>query len=61
MSSTQNKSSSANKLDAPPDLSQFTALSLSGVEYYRGGASLPLQYRSRSNDCGTLLLWTRGK
>jgi hypothetical protein len=51
----------ATKIDNPPNINQFMTLSLSGVEYYRGGASLPLQYRSRSNDCGTLLLWTRGK
>jgi hypothetical protein len=55
------KASTASKIDAPPDLGKFMALSLTGVEYYRGGASLPLQFRSRSNDCGTLLLWTRGK
>lgn len=61
MSNPDKRAGSASNLDAPPDLSQFMPLSLSGIEYYRGGASLPLQYRSRSNDCGTLLLWTRGK
>jgi len=51
----------AGAKDNPPDLNQFMTANLSGVEYYRGGASLPLQFRSRRNDCGTLLLWTRGK
>ena len=45
----------------PPDLASILPISLSGVEYYRGGASLPLQYKNTRNDCGTLLLWTRGK
>ena len=46
---------------SPPDLASILPISLSGVEYYRGGASLPLQYKNTKNDCGTLLLWTRGK
>jgi hypothetical protein len=46
----------------PPDLaSLIPPIGLSGIEYYRGGASLPLQYKNTKNDCGTLLLWTRGK
>jgi hypothetical protein len=47
--------------DAPIDLNQFLTSSISGVEFYRGSAGLPLQFRSARPDCGTLLLWTRGK
>jgi len=44
----------------PPDINQFLAMNLSGVEYYSGGMT-PLQYKDVRNPCGTLLLWTRGK
>jgi hypothetical protein len=44
----------------PPDMKQFLAMNLSGVEYY-SGAMTPLQYKSIRNGCGTVLLWTRGK
>ena len=46
---------------APPDMKQFLAMNLSGVEYYGSAANLPLQYKNTKNNCGTLLLWTRGK
>jgi hypothetical protein len=46
---------------APPDMRQFLAMNLSGVEYYGSAANLPLQFKSSTNNCGTLLLWTRGK
>ena len=46
---------------SPPDMKQFLAMNLSGVEYYGGAASLPLQFKTTTNNCGTILLWTRGK
>ncbi|HET9424767.1 MAG TPA: carboxypeptidase-like regulatory domain-containing protein [Gemmatimonadaceae bacterium] len=45
----------------PPDMSQFFGLNLSGVEYYGSGANVPLQFKNIRNNCGTLLLWTRGR
>jgi hypothetical protein len=44
----------------PPDMKQFLAMNLSGVEYYSAGMT-PVQYKSIRNGCGTVLLWTRGK
>lgn len=45
----------------PPDMKQFLATNLSGIEYYGGASTLPLQYKNNKNNCGTLLMWTRGK
>jgi hypothetical protein len=45
----------------PPDMNQFFGLSLSGVEYYGSGANIPVQFKNLKNNCGTLLLWTRGR
>lgn len=45
----------------PPDMNTFLGMNLSGVEYYGSGANVPLQFKNTRNNCGTLLLWTRGK
>jgi hypothetical protein len=31
------------------------------VEYYGSGANIPVQFKNLKNNCGTLLLWTRGR
>jgi hypothetical protein len=46
---------------APPDMNQFFGSNLSGVEYYGSGANVPIQFKNIRNNCGTLLLWTRGR
>jgi hypothetical protein len=45
----------------PPDVGQFFALNLSGIEYYSSAGSTPLQYKTARSNCGTLLFWTRGR
>lgn len=47
--------------DAMPDLAGFEISNYAGVEYYPGGASIPLQYNMTGSGCGVLLLWTRQK
>ena len=43
------------------DLSQFSVSTLSGVEFYAGGATTPPEYSGTGSGCGVLLLWTREK
>ena len=43
----------------PPQVDQFRALALEGIEVYRGGAQTPSRYSGSSAACGTILLWTR--
>jgi hypothetical protein len=31
------------------------------IEFYAGGASLPVQFNRTSSGCGALLLWTRDR
>jgi hypothetical protein len=50
-----------NSPEYPPDIGQIMAMNLSGIEYYPSASSLPLQFKSTRNNCGTLLFWTRGK
>jgi hypothetical protein len=45
--------------DAMPDLSGFEISNYAAVEYYPGGASIPLQFNMTGSGCGVLLLWTR--
>jgi hypothetical protein len=45
----------------PPDIGQFMAMNLSGIEYYSRASSLPLQFKTTHSNCGTLLFWTRGR
>ncbi len=42
-----------------PDFSQYDIRNFTAVEYYAGGASLPVQFNATGSSCGTLLLWTR--
>ena len=30
-----------------------------GIEFYAGGASVPVQYNKTGSSCGVLLLWSR--
>jgi hypothetical protein len=43
----------------PPDMDQLKVLDLEGIEVYRGGSEVPLQYQIPGSDCGVVLLWTR--
>lgn len=45
----------------PPDMGQFFAANLSGVEFYPSAGSTPFQFRTTKSNCGVLLLWTRGR
>jgi len=49
------------KGELPPDIGQVMTLNLSGVEYYSGASAIPLQFKTTHSNCGTLLLWTRGR
>ncbi len=44
------------------DLDAFSPASLEGVEMYLGAASAPQRYQAArgKNECGTILLWSRG-
>lgn len=44
---------------APPDMDEIQAMSLEGVEVYRGPAELPAQYQATGSACGAVLFWTR--
>ena len=50
-----------NARENPPDVGQFFAMNLSGIEYYSNASSTPLQFKTLQNNCGTLLFWTRGR
>jgi len=46
----------------PPDFGHMGVTEYGGIEYYPGGASLPMQFNGTSGTgCGTLLLWTRDR
>jgi hypothetical protein len=42
-----------------PDLSRYNTRDYTAVEYYAGGASMPVKYNATSSGCGVMLLWTR--
>jgi len=45
----------------PPDFGHMGVIEYGGIEYYPGGASLPMQFNTTGTGCGTLLLWTRDR
>jgi hypothetical protein len=45
----------------PPDFGHMGVTEYGGIEYYPGGASLPMQFNATGSGCGTLLLWTRDR
>jgi len=45
----------------PPDFGHMSVTEYGGIEYYPGGASLPMQFNATGAACGTLLLWTRDR
>ena len=49
----------SNKDTPPPDLSRLHTRDYDGVEFYSGGASIPVEYNATGGGCGALLLWTR--
>jgi hypothetical protein len=48
-------------LELPPDINQFLAMNLSGIEYYPSTLTAPMQFRTLQNACGSLIFWTRGR
>jgi hypothetical protein len=42
-----------------PDYNSFQVIDLGAVEFYSGGATIPVQYNATEYGCGTVLLWTR--
>jgi hypothetical protein len=43
------------------DITQFVSSEVTAMEFYPGGASLPVQFSRTSSGCGALALWTREK
>jgi TonB family protein len=45
------------------DLDAFSPVSIEGIELYLGASSAPQRYQSArgKNECGTILLWSRGQ
>jgi hypothetical protein len=43
------------------DLGQFPPTQLGAIEFYPGGATLPIELNHTASGCGALLLWTREK
>ena len=41
------------------DLEKLMVSQFAGVEFYPGGAAIPVQYNKTGSSCGVLLLWTR--
>jgi hypothetical protein len=41
------------------DLQKLPAMQFAAVEFYSGGARIPVQYNKTGSSCGVLLLWTR--
>ena len=41
------------------DLEKQNVNQFAAVEYYAGGATIPVQYNRTGSSCGVLLLWSR--
>jgi hypothetical protein len=41
------------------DINSVKPEEIAGVEYYAGGASMPLRYNSTRATCGLVVIWTR--
>ena len=48
-----------NDGEKPFNLNQIIPSSIAGVEYYAGGASMPVKYNATRASCGLLLIWTK--
>lgn len=51
--------SAKDRPEQMPDLSRFNTRDYAAVEYYSGGATIPLKFNASSSGCGVLVLWTR--
>jgi hypothetical protein len=50
----------APNMGTPPvDVSRIDISELTGVEFYPGSGTGPIEFNSTSNGCGLLLLWSR--
>jgi TonB-dependent starch-binding outer membrane protein SusC len=45
--------------DNPTDLNQYGPAALEALEFYRHASSTPVEFRTETSQCGTLVLWTR--
>jgi hypothetical protein len=46
--------------EQPMDFQRLQVREYAGIEFYPGGASMPVEFnQTKGSDCGTLLLWTR--
>jgi hypothetical protein len=43
----------------PPNLNDFDLADIAALEYYPSPGGTPIQFRTMSSDCGTLVLWSR--
>jgi len=43
----------------PPNLNSFDLGEIAAIEYYSTSTFTPVQFRTLTSDCGTLVLWTR--
>ncbi|HEX8360668.1 MAG TPA: carboxypeptidase regulatory-like domain-containing protein [Longimicrobium sp.] len=45
--------------EGPPDLNMFYVQNIEAVEYYGNPSSTPVEFRTSTTACGTLVIWTR--
>lgn len=41
------------------DINSLQPSSVAGIEYYAGGATMPVKYNSARNTCGLVVIWTK--
>jgi hypothetical protein len=46
-------------MQTPFDINSIRPEEIAGVEYYAGGASMPMEYNSTRAACGLVVIWTR--
>lgn len=42
------------------DLNKYQVSQFDGIEIYRRSSEMPVQYTATGNDCGVIVLWSRG-
>jgi hypothetical protein len=50
---------SPSQPNPPPDMEEFRASEIAGVEIYRGAAETPLEFSGPTASCGTIVIWRR--
>jgi hypothetical protein len=46
-------------MPSPFDINSIKPEEMAGVEYYAGGASMPIAYNGTRTACGLVVIWTR--